>query len=67
MTHGWPLRYGRWAQLLYCLANLYRLYTEVWSNTVVVSEFYGAATTNSNGKHTGFDADWWVHAPPVYP
>ena len=41
-------RYGRWAQLLYCMANFYRLYTEVWSNTMTVSDFYGSRLDSDN-------------------
>mmetsp|Transcript_83771 Transcript_83771/g.236624 ORF Transcript_83771/g.236624 Transcript_83771/m.236624 type:complete len:516 (-) Transcript_83771:597-2144(-) len=49
-------RYGRWAQLLYCMANFYRLYTEVWSNTMTVSDFYGSRVESDKD----YDRDWWT-------
>ena len=43
-------KYGWYASLSFCLALLYRLNNEIWSNLVVVGSFYGTAQ----------DANWWT-------
>ncbi len=43
-------KYGMWATIAFSLAIVYRLFNEVWSNTVVVASFYGA---NGSGQ-------WWA-------
>jgi SSS family solute:Na+ symporter len=43
-------RYGYWACLSFSLALLYRLFSEIWSNTIVLGTFYGVQ----------YDALWWT-------
>jgi hypothetical protein len=45
-------RYGSLATVVYALVVLYRLEQEVWSNALVVADFYG-------GNH---DEQWWLAA-----
>jgi len=45
-------RYGAFATISYSLAVLFRLYQEIWSNSLVVASFYGDYNT----------ASWWIAA-----
>jgi Na+/proline symporter len=45
-------RYGSIASISYSLAVLFRLYQEIWSNSLVVASFYGDYNT----------ASWWIAA-----
>jgi len=46
-------RYGSMSMLLFALALIYRLYNEVWSNSMVVSSFFSSKAHSS---------DWWWSA-----
>jgi len=39
-------RYGPLATLVFTLTVLYRLFNEVWSNTIVIADFFGEALSN---------------------
>ncbi len=43
-------KYGKWATVAFSIAIMYRLFNEVWSNTVVVALFYGARNSGQ----------WWA-------